>query len=70
RAPDRARDKAARAAVATIPPNRAETLPRDGRTAARFYARFGITERAFRRRVPAASLKGVDPAPGAFPGGG
>jgi hypothetical protein len=40
--------------VATTP-GLAETLARDGRKAARFYARFGITEGQFREGVPATS---------------
>jgi hypothetical protein len=43
----RGRVKAARAAIATTP-GLAETLARDWRKAARFYARFGITEAMFR----------------------
>ncbi len=43
----RARVKAARAVVATTP-GLAELLQRDWRKAARFYARFGITESQFR----------------------
>jgi len=47
----RARVKATRAVVATTP-GLAETLQRDWRRAARFYARFEINERAFRLGVP------------------
>jgi hypothetical protein len=47
----RARVKAARATVATTP-GLAETLARDWRKAARFYARFGIAEAMFRHGVP------------------
>jgi hypothetical protein len=49
----RARVKAARALVATTP-GMAETLARDWRKAAWFYARYGITEGQFRHRVPVA----------------
>ena len=44
--------KAARAVVATTP-GLAETLTRDWRKAALFYARFEITDRQFRTGVPA-----------------
>ena len=47
----RARVKAARAVVATTR-GLAELLARDWRKAARFYARFGITEGMFRRGSP------------------
>jgi hypothetical protein len=46
----RARVKAARAAVATTP-GLTETLMRDWRKAARFYARFGVTEVQFHHGV-------------------
>ena len=36
---------------------RAETLPRDGQKATRFYAGFGITEAVFRRGVSATSTE-------------
>jgi hypothetical protein len=55
----RARVKAARAVVA-IAPGLAETLARDSRRAARFYARFGVTEKAFRNGVSAADMPGED----------
>ena len=48
----RARVKSARAVVATTP-GLANTLQRDWRKVARFYARFGITETLFRNGVPA-----------------
>jgi len=47
--------KAARAMVATTP-GLAETLARDWQKAARFYARFGITEAMFRDGVPPSEL--------------
>jgi hypothetical protein len=47
----RARVKAARAVVATAP-GLAEMLVRNWRAAARFYARFGVTESQFCRGVP------------------
>ena len=47
----RGRVKAARAAVAKTP-GLAETLASDWRRAARFYARFGVTEGMFRLGVP------------------
>jgi hypothetical protein len=43
--------KAARAMVATMP-GLTETLQRDWQKAARFYARFDITETMFRHGVP------------------
>jgi hypothetical protein len=46
--------KVARAAVATTS-GLMKTLARDWRRAARFYARFGITEWALRRGVPSES---------------
>lgn len=59
----RGRVKAARAVV-TSTPGLAETLASDWRMAARFYARFGVTEVMFRRGVPGTvtSLQGADPA--------
>jgi hypothetical protein len=48
----RGRVKAARAMVAKTP-RLAETLHLDGERAARFYARFGISEAMFRGGVPA-----------------
>ncbi|MCI4343645.1 MAG: hypothetical protein L3J92_05985 [Thermoplasmata archaeon] len=51
----RARVKAARALVATTP-GMAETLARDWRKAAGFYARFGITEGQFRDGVARPAL--------------
>jgi hypothetical protein len=47
----RGRVKAVRAVVATIP-GLAEILENDRQKAARFYARFGITEKMFREGVP------------------
>jgi len=52
----RARVKAARALVATTS-GMAETLARDWRKAAWFYARFGITEGQFRNGVPPDSIE-------------
>jgi hypothetical protein len=54
----RARVKAARALVATTP-GMAETLARDWRKAAWFYARFEITEGMFRHGVAVISEEGV-----------
>jgi hypothetical protein len=51
--------KAARAVVATTP-GLAETLRRDWRKAARFYARFGITEAMFRRGIPGFEISETD----------
>ena len=51
----RARVKAARAVVSTTP-GLAETLSRDWRKAAMFYARFAITEAMFRYGVSGGSL--------------
>lgn len=47
----RGRVKAARAAIATTP-ELAEILARDWLNAARFYARYGITEAQFRHGAP------------------
>jgi hypothetical protein len=47
--------------VATTP-ILAETLARDGRKAARFYAQHGITEAMFRHGVPGLSADGVEHA--------
>lgn len=47
----RGRVKAARAAIATTP-GAEEVLGRDWVKAARFYARFGLTETQFRNGVP------------------
>ncbi|MGP8076427.1 MAG: hypothetical protein ACLP8Y_06835, partial [Thermoplasmata archaeon] len=55
----RGRVKAARAAVATTP-DLAETLARDWRKAARFYARFGITEAQFRSGVRPVSVEDAE----------
>jgi hypothetical protein len=38
--------------VVATPPGLAETLARDGCKAARFYARFGITQASYTRGVP------------------
>ncbi len=46
--------KPARAVVAATP-GLSETLQRDWRKAARFYARFGITETRFRHGAPPAA---------------
>jgi len=54
----RARVKAARALVTTAP-GLAETLARDWRKAARFYARFGITKALFRDGVAASEPHGI-----------
>jgi hypothetical protein len=51
--------KAARAVLSTTP-GLAETIVRDWRKAARFYARFGITEGEFRLGVPPEEGAGVD----------
>ncbi len=58
----RARVKAARAVTATTP-GLAETLARDWRKAAQFYARFGITERMFRHGVPGVPVDDLDDLP-------
>jgi len=55
----RARVKAARAVVATTP-GLTETLARDGRKAARFYARFGIAETLFRQGGPSPAREVPD----------
>jgi hypothetical protein len=55
----RARVKRARAVVATTP-GLAEVLASDWRKAARFYARFGITEGMFRKGVPASKAISVE----------
>ena len=52
----RGRVKAARAVVSTTP-GLADTLAGDWTQAARFYARFGITETAFRCGVPQSDLR-------------
>ncbi len=57
----RARVKAARAAVGATP-GLAETLARDWRKAARFYALFGITQNAFRNGVPSDTSETPDAA--------
>jgi hypothetical protein len=51
--------KAARAAVSTTP-GLAEHLSRDWQRAARFYARFGISEEMFRHVI---STQGADDPP-------
>ncbi|HEY1197759.1 MAG TPA: hypothetical protein VGG32_03420 [Thermoplasmata archaeon] len=58
----RGRVKAARAAIARTP-GAEEVLRRDWIKAARFYARFGVTEAQFRRGVPCPSSEEMDPAP-------
>ncbi|MGA7649165.1 MAG: hypothetical protein WBW40_00435 [Thermoplasmata archaeon] len=50
----RERIKAARAVVSTTP-GLAEILSRDWMNAARFYARFGITEGQFRQGTPSCA---------------
>jgi hypothetical protein len=55
----RRRVKRARAMVATTA-GLAESLTNDWQTAARFYARFGITETQFRQGVPAGFSEEVD----------
>ena len=42
------------------PPRRAETLARDGRKAARFYARLGVIERQFRSGVSSERFAAAD----------
>ena len=62
----RARVKAARAMAANTP-ELGETLQRDWRKAALFYARYGITEAQFRYGVPVGSIDaGVEST---YPGG-
>jgi hypothetical protein len=58
--------KAARAVAATAPVL-AETLQRDWRKAARFYARFGVTEEAFRYGVSAGGTAGESVADAIWP---
>ena len=58
----RGRVKAARASIARTP-GAEEVLRRDWIKAARFYARFGVTEAQFRRGVPCPSSEEMDPAP-------
>ena len=41
----------------------AETLARDWRKAAWFYARFGITEARFRTGIPADAMEAIDNPP-------
>jgi hypothetical protein len=53
---------AARVVVA-ITPGLAETLARDGRKAARFYARFRVTEAQLRHGVPPAPFDSVGDEP-------
>jgi hypothetical protein len=55
----RTRVKAARATVA-MTPGLADMLARDWCKAARFYARFGISETQFRQGVPAVFPEEVD----------
>jgi hypothetical protein len=58
----RTRVKAARAVVSTTP-GLSETLASDRKRAARFYARFGITERQYRVGVPVSALPSDDGDP-------
>jgi hypothetical protein len=44
------------AAVVSAPPGLADTLTNDWTNAARFYARFGVTEAMLRHGVPPMSL--------------
>ncbi len=55
----RGRVKAARAAISATP-GLADTLHSDWQRAARFYARFGITETQFRHGVPGLDTIGGD----------
>lgn len=57
----RGRVKAARAVVATTP-GLAETLTSDWQKAARFYARFGITEAMLRKGTPSSRPKAISRA--------
>jgi len=57
----RGRVKRARAVVSTTP-GLAETLQRDRQMAARFYARFGVTEEHFRHGVPVVERELADSA--------
>ncbi len=47
----------------TTTPGMAETLARDWRKAAWFYARFGITEARFRTGIPADAMEAIDNPP-------
>jgi hypothetical protein len=55
----RGRVKAARTVVSTTP-GLAEALQRDPKRAARFYARFGVTEEMFRQGVPEGTAPDVN----------
>jgi hypothetical protein len=57
----RARVKAARSVVSTTP-GLADTLQRDWQKAARFYARFGVTEAMFRFGASPSSHAALDAA--------